>query len=96
VHTGFIRNRFFHSAQEFLKASHVAPAQVADAEANALAEYTEGWTWDYLRDPINTVYVRMLLAGQSRTGQMLSQMYARNGQMRLLTLRIGILHEGIP
>jgi hypothetical protein len=96
VHPGFVRNRFFRSAQDFLRVSQGPPAAVA-TEANAMwLSHTSGWSTDYLLDPINAIWSRLLLGGQLRTGNMLEQMYLQDGQRRLLVLRLEVLHLGIP
>ena len=95
VHPGFIRNRFFRSATDFLKVSQGPPSEVAK-EVNAMwLTYSSGWRLDYLSDPLNTVWIRVLLGGQAKTGNMLQQMHLRDGQLRLLTLRLDILHLGV-
>ena len=95
VHPGFIRNRFFRAAQDFLKAAQGSPSDAAKAVEAMWNTHTSGWRWDYLRDPLNTVWIRVLLGGQMKTGRMLEQMHVHDGQMRLLTLRLDILHLGI-
>jgi hypothetical protein len=95
VHPGFIRNRFFRYAQDFLNASQTPPLLVAAAIDVVTREQTTGWSVDYLRDPLNTVFARTQIAGPAKTGQLVQQMAIHDGQLRLLLLRLDILHGHI-
>lgn len=96
VHPNFLRNRFYRFAQDFLKASTAPPSEIAAAADAVVRAHTEGWSADYLTDPINAVFARSQVGGPAKIGQLLQQMVLHDGQMRLLLLRLEILHSNIP
>lgn len=96
VHPNFIRNRFFHSAKVFLNTAEGRPSELESnfTEQQKLGDIST-WTWDYMRDPMNTLFSRLLMGGQFKAGSLVGSMVQKDGRLRLLTLRILIAKNKI-
>lgn len=98
VHSNFIRNRHFRAANAFLNASTAHPSElerkfetVLQAHSNPIA-----WTWDYLRNPMNTFFVRRFsLESQLEAEPVVRSMIQKDGRMRLLSLRLLLAKNSI-
>lgn len=95
VHPNFIRNRFYRFAQDFLEASCRPPSDLYRNIEVLRAKQLLEWNPDYLRDPLNTIFVRSILGGQVVASEMLKAMHLRNAYVRLLVLRVKIARAGI-
>ena len=96
VHPEFIRNRFYRYAQDFLQTARQSPNAIDSGMERLRVSHLEGWSADYLKDPLNTLFVRAMLSGQKKTGELLKQMYLQEGKTRLLALQTQILRTGLP
>jgi hypothetical protein len=96
VHPEFIRNRFYRYAQDFLQTARQPPNAIDSDMERLRVSHLEGWSVDYLKDPLNTLFVRAILSGQKKTGELLKQMYLQEGKTRLLALQTQILRTGLP
>jgi hypothetical protein len=90
VHPDFIRNRYFRAAKAFLDISAGHPSHFGEdfeSGRQVHGKFNE-WTWDYVRNPLNTVFARGMLGGQFKAWPLVTNMVQKDGRLRLLTLRI--------
>lgn len=90
LHRNFIRNRFFHATQNFLKAADEPPNLVEEKTLAVWESYGNpiAWSNDYLRDPMNTIFYRLKMSWGLRSGALIRQMYKYDGDRRALTLAL--------
>lgn len=97
VHRNFIRNRFYRLAQAVLRAS-TQPPDIVEEKVNAIMnEFCNFKTWDidYLRDPMNAIFVKSMIGGQLKTGDVFTFWHRRDGDLRVLTLAVMIKKQRI-
>lgn len=95
VHPNFIRNRFYWFAQDLVETFRHPDG--LDERIEALRQkHILSWNPDYLRDPLNALYVRTLLDGQVKATVLVEGMYLKMAYTRLLALKVRILKARIP
>lgn len=95
VHPNFVRNRFYWFAQDLVETFRHPDG--LDKRIEALRQkHILSWNADYLRDPLNALYVRTLLDGQVKAGVLVEGMHLKMAYTRLLSLKVRILKARIP
>jgi hypothetical protein len=94
VHPQFIENRFARFSAAFADAARAPLPDLEDAFDRVRRSQLEDRA-DYLRDPMNTYFVRGLLRGQIKVGEMLRQMHIHEGRKALLALRLEVRRGGM-
>ena len=95
VHPNFVRNRFYHLAQDYLEACG-SPDRLNERIEALRQKHILEWNLDYLRDPLNALLARMLLNGQVNAGVLVEGMYLKMAYTRLLALKVRILKARVP
>ncbi len=89
LHKNFIRNRFLYSALDYLKASEAPPIQVEEQTLSVWERNNiKSWSADYLRDPMNMIFLRFKLFVAPKIGIILTRMHIYDGDKRALTLAL--------
>ena len=92
-HENFVKNRFYRFSQAYLSATeHSSIAEIETALLQVKKQYATISTWnsDYLKDPLNSFFSRIMLGGLSKTTELLKSMIKNDGMLRLLILRVHI------
>ena len=90
-----ILNRYYFFARDYAAILTLPWSQFEKEHQRLRETYDNQTSWDVLVDPFGTVFLGMIINGQLKTNELVRNMHIKDGKLRLSTLLVRIIDEGI-